>query len=115
MGFGDLSSGAAVALVIGIDRRKSLCCFARRGEAEQPLAVRQERTGPGVLHHRRFAAGQEAQRPVAVPGVWELRARTLGVTVLAARSSDISLIGSWCAFHLAGNADAPAPPLQLTA
>src|SRR6266567_3962742 len=113
MGFGDLSSGAAVALVIGVDGRKSLCCFARRGEAEQPLAVRQERTWPGVLHHRRLAAGEVADRPVADPGVLEFQARPLRATELAPRLLEVGLIRLRRVGDFARRPDAPTSFLQV--
>src|SRR6266550_231185 len=90
--FRDPPRGAAVAFVVAVDFLESAGGFARRGEAKQSFMIRKEPARPGVLHNRRFAAGEVAERAVADPGVLELHARALRATELAARLLEVGLV-----------------------
>src|SRR5206468_6831684 len=83
---GDLPSRPAMPRVIGIDRLQRAGGLRQRCEPEQAFAVRQISARSGVLHNRRFAAGEVAQRSIADPGALKFHIRTLRATVLAART-----------------------------
>ena len=102
-----------MAFVVAVDLLESVGGFGQRGEAEQPLVIRQEGAWPGVLHDRRFAASEVAERAVADPGVLEFHARPLGTTELAARLLEVGLIFLRRACDFTGMSNAPAQAFQI--
>src|SRR5207302_3846464 len=83
---------AAMHFVVGINNVERRGGLLQSCEAEHTLAIRQERTLSGVLHHDRFAAGQVTHGPITHPCILKLHTRWFGATEFAARVLDVCLI-----------------------
>src|SRR5258708_10673678 len=109
---GELASGPAVPLVVGVDGGQGFGGLRQRREAEDPFPVRKEGTWARILDHRRLPAGQVAEGPVADPGVLEPHAGGLAAAELAARALDVRVVHLGGPGDLEGMADVPAVALH---
>ena len=109
---GDLARGAAMPLVAGVDAGQGLRRLFERREPEQPFAAGQKRARTGMLHDRRLAARQVAQRAIADPGVLELHARRLGAAEFPARAADVGAVQLGRARRIGRVPDVPAVALE---
>ena len=89
----DLLGGAAVALVVGVDRLDRRQDLVHRREREQALAGREHVAEAGVLADHRPAGGQVGGAAVAEPAGAQAHVLVLGDGELAARVRDVVAVG----------------------
>src|SRR5947209_12855087 len=70
-GLRELPRGAAVPLIVAVDRLESLGRLIQGREAEHSLPVWKERARSGVLHHHRLTGGEITEAAIAHPRVAE--------------------------------------------
>src|SRR5206468_8190916 len=110
----DVPGGPAMPLVIVVNGLQGVGRLPRGREAKYPLAIGQERAGPRILNHDRFAAGEVTHRAIADPGGLKSHVRRLGTTELAARALNVGLIRLRRGGDFARVPDPPAAPFEVS-